>query len=370
MAISPAMLSMLFTGSARTGSIDFSFLAKQTSSGTAVANPGSIKNALATAEKNEAKQLATVAKDPQIQRDLARYARVVQTAKSVDEVLNDPVARKVLMTANGLGAYADNIALAKKAMTSNPSDASSVAVRMQNINSAWLQFAKDFNFPKYGLDRLSPRMDGFAGRWNITMDREGAPIEALLEVKKVDGVWSATANGVALPMSVEDGEISLTVIWEDAEESVHVSTLTGTLGKDGLSMSGPQVDDGDELDAPWKAVPYFTDSVKQVSDNYVAEKRLDMLDQQMPGLGSAMLFKQIAKDLDTPLKVLGSPLGREVVTTALGLPKQLALQSIQAQEKAIRQRMDPAKLKNEHFADQIAQRYLIMLNGGIGGVTA
>jgi hypothetical protein len=89
----------------------------------------------------------------------------------------------------------------------------------------------------------------------------------------------------------------------------------------------------------------------------------------MPGLGSAILFKRIAEKLDTPIKILGSALGRDVVTTALGLPKQLALQSLQAQEKAITQRLDVKQLKKPEFVDRLVQRYLIQLNGGVGGVT-
>ena len=59
-----------------------------------------------------------------------------------------------------------------------------------------------------------------------------------------------------------------------------------------------------------------------------------------------------------------------MITTAFNIPKQIAVQSLVAQEKAINTRMNPAKLQNDHFVDQIAQRYLIMLNGGLGGVTA
>lgn len=269
MAITPAMFSMLFSGSARTGSVDFSFLTQSSSSGTATANVGSVKSALANAEKNEAKQLAQVAKDPQVQKDLARYARVVKNAKTMDDVLNDPVARRVFMTANGLKAHVDQIGLAKKALNSSPDDKSSPAARLAGINGTW-------------FDTVT--------KWPV-----------------------------------------------------------------GLAGIG---------------VLQVSDAVKEISDDYVAEKRLDMLDQQMPGLGSAVLFKDIAGNLEDATDILGSPLGREVITTAFNIPKQIAIQSMVAQEKAIMQRMNPAKLQNAHFVDQIAQRYLIMLNGGLGGITA
>ncbi|RYG34309.1 MAG: hypothetical protein EON93_08285, partial [Burkholderiales bacterium] len=163
MNITSAMASMLFANTSSTASsIDFSFLT-QSSAGATTANVGSVKSALVNAEKNEAQQLAQAAKDPQVQKDLARYEKVVANAKSIDDVLSDPIARKVLMTANGLKADVDNIALAKRAMTSDPTDPKSVAVRMSGINGAWLDFAKTYNLDKYGLDALSPQQDGVAG---------------------------------------------------------------------------------------------------------------------------------------------------------------------------------------------------------------
>ncbi len=59
-----------------------------------------------------------------------------------------------------------------------------------------------------------------------------------------------------------------------------------------------------------------------------------------------------------------------MITTALNIPKQIAIQSMVAQEKAINQRMNPAKLQDPKFVDIIAQRYLLILNGGLGGITA
>ena len=370
--ITSAMASMLFTNaSSSTSSVDFSFLTKNSSSSTsATANIGSVKSALVNAEKNEAQQLAQTAKDPQIQKDLARYEKVVKNAKSIDDVLNDPIARKVLMTANGLKADIDNIALAKKAMMSDPTDAKSVASKMSSINGAWLDFAKTFNLAEYGLDALSPRADGAAGRWKIQFERAGEPVEAMLEITKGrGGVYTAEVDGVAVPFTVDaNNNVSINTLWRDAADELRTSSFTRTLTKDGLS--GTFQNDGETTSAKWTAPPYFADAIQNVRNNYVAEKRLDMLDSQMPGLGSAVLFKQVAKNMKDAVDILGSALGREVVTTAFNIPKQIAVQSIVAQEKAITQRMDPAKLQNAHFVDQIAQRYLIMLNGGTGGVTA
>lgn len=362
-------ISMLFGSAQASGGIDFSFITKGAGSGaTGTAGAGTIKVALASAEKNEAKQLAQVAKDPQIVRDLARYEKVLRNAKTIEDVLADPIARKVLMTANGLKADVDNIGLLKRALLSDPSDPKSVAAQMSRINGAWIDFARKFDLAKYGLDRLYPQMDGLAGRWRINLDREGETIEAMLEIRQVRGSWQAEIDGVAVPVSVDGEDITLGLLWRDAADELHTSRLTGKLDRNGLS--GAQADDGVPIDAVWTARPYFADALKDVSDTYIAEKRLDMLDQQLPGLGSAVLFKQVAPTLKTAIDILGSPLGREVVSVAFNIPKQIAIQSILAQEKAINQRLNPAKLADERYADIVAQRYLLMLNGGLGGVTA
>lgn len=231
-------------------------------------NAGSVHVALENAEKNEDRQRDLIARDPIVKKELERYAKVVKEAETIDDVLDDPVARRVFLKANGLGDQENAVALAKKALKSNPADTDSLAHKLSSINGNWLSTVKKHNFHTFGVELL---------KLNI--------------------------------------------------------------------------------------------SIAEVTSNYVGEKRLDMLDEQLPGLGSAILFKQIAASLDTPIKILGSALGREVVTTALGLPKQIALQSLEAQEKAISQRLDAKKLKEPEFVDKLVQRYLVQLNGGASGLT-
>ncbi len=369
--LSASTVSMLFgSTSSSSGGVDFSLITGTgASSGASTASVGSVKVALANAEKNEAKQLAQAAKDPQVQKDLARYEKVVKNAKSIDDVLNDPIARKVLMTASGLKADINNIGLAKKAMMSDPTDSRSVAAKMSSINGAWLDFAKTYDLATYGLDRLSPQMNGVAGRWSVSIQRNGETSNAMLEVTKArGGGYQAKVDGTVVPITVDGANVTIDTLWDDEAGELHTTRLIGTLDKNG--MSGAQYDDGVKVATAWSAKPYFADAVQEVRDNYVAEKRLDMLDAQLPGLGSAVLFKSVARNLKDAVDILGSPLGREVITTAFNIPKQIAIQSMEAQEKAINKRIDASKLQNDHFVDQIAQRYLIVLNGGLGGVTA
>ena len=266
-SISLSLATTLFASSASSsGGFDVTQLYSTGASATSSLPPGVV---LKQAETNETKQLADVKKDPQVQKDLARYAKVVSTAKTLNDVLDDPVARKVFMKANGLGDQTDYVGLAKKALASDPTDTTSLAKKLSSVNGNWLDTVKRFDFKRLGVTALR---------------------------------------------------------------------LTGAVDK--------------------------------VSNDYVSEIRLDNLDKETPGLGSAILFKTVAPTLDTPLKILGSALGREVVVTALGLPKEIALQSLDAQSKAITQRLDITKLKDPAFVDQLVQRYLLRINGGTGGITA
>lgn len=367
--------SLLFSSQASaSGGIDTSLLFRspgQSGAASGTSGPADIASvlvALNNADKNKDKQIAEVAKDPQVQRELAQYAKVVKEAKTLDDVLNDPIARKVLLTAVGLKGDVDNVGLAKKAMASDPSDKNSVAQKMSSINAGWLEFVRTYDLKKYGLDRLSPKMDGLSGRWRVSFEREGKDIEAMLEIKNVSGKWQGQVDGVNVPVKINGDKVEVNMLWKDAKGGIHTTRLAGELGKDGLT--GAQYNDAKKIADTWSAKPYFSDAVKEIGDKYIAEKRLDRLDAAMPGLGSAVLFKANAKTFKTALDVLGSPLAREVVTTAFNIPKQIAVQSVESQARTLAARMDPAKLQNDHFIDQIAQRYLITLNGGTGGVTA
>ena len=83
------------------------------------------------------------------------------------------------------------------------------------------------------------------------------------------------------------------------------------------------------------------------------------LDEATPGLSDALTFREQAADASTVYDILGNSVLRRVVTTALGLPSQIAFQSVETQAKAITDRLDLSKLKDAKFVDGFAQRYLI-----------
>jgi hypothetical protein len=83
------------------------------------------------------------------------------------------------------------------------------------------------------------------------------------------------------------------------------------------------------------------------------------LDKATPGLANALAFLQQAKSITKVDDILGDPINRDVVTTALGIPREIAFQSLEAQEKAISSRLDLRKLQNPKFVAGLTDQYLL-----------
>ena len=78
-----------------------------------------------------------------------------------------------------------------------------------------------------------------------------------------------------------------------------------------------------------------------------------------PGPVERIGFPARASTITNVDQVLGDPTFRAVITTALGVPEQIAYQTITAQEQAISTRIDLTKFKSPTFVTQFTQRYLI-----------
>jgi len=83
------------------------------------------------------------------------------------------------------------------------------------------------------------------------------------------------------------------------------------------------------------------------------------LDAATPGLSKALTFRAEAASITSVDQILGDPVMRSVVTTALDIPLQIAFQPIEAQEKAITSRLDITKFKDPKFVESFTQRYLL-----------
>jgi hypothetical protein len=86
-------------------------------------------------------------------------------------------------------------------------------------------------------------------------------------------------------------------------------------------------------------------------------------DSVTPGLSNALAFKAQASTITSVDQILGNPTFRTVVTTALGIPEQIAFQDLGTQENAITSRVDIKRFQDPKFVESFTQRYLIANNG-------
>ena len=224
--------------------------------GTGTQVSGDPVSNLITAEKNQTKDIALQQKDPQTARDISHFLSVVKTAPDLKTLLSDPIAAKVLLTANGLGDQTQYTALAIKALSSDPSQTGNLASKLSN--PAWLSTAKSYSFATKGLTVLRQQ-----------------------------------------------------------------SSLTA------------------------------------ITTGYAQAQWETSLDQATPGISAALDFRSRASTFKTADAILGDANVRKVVTGALGIPQQIAFQPLEAQEKAITDRLNITKLQDPKFVEQLARSYLI-----------
>jgi hypothetical protein len=89
----------------------------------------------------------------------------------------------------------------------------------------------------------------------------------------------------------------------------------------------------------------------------------EQLEAESPGLGDAILFRERAARATTAFEVLGDPIIRRVVTGALGLPQALAVQSVEAQARAVSARLNIENLQDPRQVTRLAERYLMQRAG-------
>lgn len=97
----------------------------------------------------------------------------------------------------------------------------------------------------------------------------------------------------------------------------------------------------------------------KLADAYAEMRWRETLDEKTPGLSSALTFRAEAAGIGSAYDILGDKVLRDVVTTALGLPREIAIQPVETQARAITSRLDLAKLKDPRFVDTLTQRYLL-----------
>jgi hypothetical protein len=100
-------------------------------------------------------------------------------------------------------------------------------------------------------------------------------------------------------------------------------------------------------------------TIASIANLYATDTWETSQDSVTPGLSNALAFKATASTITSVDQILGNPTMRTVVTTALGIPEQIAFQDINAQEQAISTRIDITKFKDPKFVETFVQQYLI-----------
>ncbi len=103
-------------------------------------------------------------------------------------------------------------------------------------------------------------------------------------------------------------------------------------------------------------------TISTITNAYAEVLWRQSLDQTTPGLSNALAFRDEASSITSVDQILGDPVMRNVVTTALGIPEEIAVQDLPAQEQAISSRLDITQFKNPAFVNQFVQQYLIQTN--------
>jgi len=85
------------------------------------------------------------------------------------------------------------------------------------------------------------------------------------------------------------------------------------------------------------------------------------LDQATPGLSNALTFLGQASSITSADDVLGDPTNRTVITTALGIPEQIAFQDLTGQEQAITSRLDISQLQDPKYVTSLTDQYLLIM---------
>jgi Protein of unknown function (DUF1217) len=110
-------------------------------------------------------------------------------------------------------------------------------------------------------------------------------------------------------------------------------------------------------------------TISTITSAYAEVLWRQSLDATTPGLSNALTFRDQASTITSVDQILGDPIMRNVVTTALGIPETIAIQDLPAQEQAISTRLDITQFKNPAFVNTFVQQYLIQTNltGGSSG---
>ena len=266
MSYSSSLLSLFGGGSSGGSTISDPILNALYGSGTAASGSDPVQ-ALQTAVQNQTQDVALTAAQPAIARDIATFESAVGSATSPAQLLANPTAMKVLLTASGMSDQVGYTALATQALMANSADPKSLVNQL--TDNRWLTVNQTYDFATKGLS----------------------------------------------------------------------------------VMQNPKV-------------------LATIANSYAEQTWYQSLNAATPGLSNALQFRAEASTITSAAQILGDPVMRSVVTTALGIPPQIAFQDLNAQEQAITSQLDITRFQDPKFVASFTDQYLIAMQQQNAGTQA
>lgn len=99
--------------------------------------------------------------------------------------------------------------------------------------------------------------------------------------------------------------------------------------------------------------------LQTLTDGYVKYQYRSGLDDSQAGMSNALYALENAANFKDVYSILGNAAMREVVTTALGLPDAIVVQSVETQGRAVTSRLDLADLQDPRQVRKLVERYLV-----------
>jgi hypothetical protein len=171
------------------------------------ANGGDPIMALKVAERNQTKDIATTADQPAVARDIAAFKQALAIAATPQQLLSNPAALKVLLTANGLGSESSYTALAQKVLLSDPSQPGSLVNRVASSNANWLSVAQTYQFATKGLAVLQTPsvqqtiVNGYAEvMWRQSLDATTPGLSNALTFQSSAGTITSASQVLSNPV--------------------------------------------------------------------------------------------------------------------------------------------------------------------------
>ena len=101
--------------------------------------------------------------------------------------------------------------------------------------------------------------------------------------------------------------------------------------------------------------------IATLSNGYAEVMWRRSLDQATPGLSNALAFLSQASSIKSVDEILGDSVNRTVLLTALGIPQQIAFQSLTAQEQAVSSRVNISKFQDPKYITSLTDQYLLTM---------